>query len=89
MFYDEGIVILNEKIDFLFDTVKEEILFVLDNINISDEKKKERYNFIIKLLNLTKYEKLNPNELNRNIKIKVLLAIAVIHKPHVLFIEIF
>ena len=40
-----------------------------------------------KLLNLTKYEKLNPNELNRNIKIKVLLAIAVIHKPHVLFID--
>lgn len=87
LFYDEGIVILNEKIDFLFDTVKEEILFVLDNINISDEKKKERYNFIIKLLNLTKYEKLNPNELNRNIKIKVLLAIEVIHKPHVLFID--
>lgn len=87
LFYDEGIVILNEKIDFLFDTVKEEILFVLDNINISDEKKKERYNFIIKLLNLTKYEKLNPNELKRNIKIKVLLAIAVIHKPHALFID--
>ena len=74
LFYDEGIVILNEKIDFLFDTVKEEILFVLDNINISDEKKKNRYNFILKLL-------------NRNIKIKVLLAIAVIHKPHVLFID--
>lgn len=87
LFYDEGIVLLNEEINFLFDTVKEEILFVLENINIDENKKIKRYNDVVKLLNLKPYEKINPNNLSRNVKIRVLLALAIIHKPKILYID--
>ena len=87
LFYDEGIVLLNDKISFLFDTVKDEIMFVLDNINIDSDKKQERYNEVLKLLDLGKYEKSNPNLLNKNEKIFVLLALAIIHKPKILYLD--
>ena len=87
LFYDEGIVILNENINFLFDTVKDEIMFILDNIKMDEELKLNRYNSVLKLLNLSKYEKVNPNTLNRNNKILVLLALAIIHKPKILYLD--
>lgn len=87
LFYDEGIVLLNEKVNFLFDNVKDEILFVLDNIRIDEEIKNDRYKEVVKLLDLQDYEKVNPNSLNKNQKVLLLLALAIIHKPKVLYLD--
>ena len=87
LFLEEGVVILNEHINFLFNTVREEIMFVLDNIKIDDDLKLDRYNSVIRLLNLKKYQNQDPNTLNRNEKILVLLAIAIIHKPKILYLD--
>lgn len=87
LFLDEGIVILNEKFNFIFDSVKDEISFVLDNLDLSLEDKEERYNTVVRLLGIKKYESSNPNKLNRNDKILVLLALSIIHKPKVLFLD--
>lgn len=87
LFLDEGIVILNEKFNFIFDSVKDEISFVLDNLDLSIEDKENRYDTVVNLLGLKKYESSNPNTLNRNDKILVLLALSIIHKPKVLFLD--
>ena len=87
LFSKIGIVLINDKFNFLFDNVKDEVMFVLNNLNMSDEERKDQYDFIIKLLGLTKYQKFNPNYLNRSEKILVLLALAVVHKPKLLFLD--
>lgn len=87
LFLNEGIVILNEKFNFIFDKVKDEISFVLDNLDLSEDDKETRYNEVVSLLKIKKYEGLNPNTLNRKEKILVLLALSIIHKPKVLFLD--
>lgn len=87
LFSDIGILLINDKFNFLFDNVKEEIMFVLSNLKLTEDEQNDQYNFIIKLLGLTKYQKLNPNYLNRNEKVLVLLALALVHKPKILFLD--
>ncbi len=87
LFLNEGIVILNEKFNFIFDKVRDEISFVLDNLDLSEDDKETRYNEVVSLLKIKKYEGLNPNTLNRKEKILVLLALSIIHKPKVLFLD--
>ena len=87
LFLNEGIVILNEKFNFIFDNVRDEISFVLDNLDLSSQEKETRYNEVISLLKIKKYETMNPNTLNRKEKILVLLALSIIHKPKVLFLD--
>ena len=87
LFLNEGIVILNEKFNFIFDKVKDEISFVLDNLDLSEDDKETRYNEVVSLLKIKKYEGLNPNTLNRKEKILVLLALSIIHKPKILFLD--
>lgn len=87
LFNIEGIVLLNDKINFILNTVHDEIMLVLDNLNLPEKEKLSRYNKIIKLLDLKSYEKINPNSLNRTNKIKVLLALAVIHNPQILLLD--
>lgn len=87
LFNIEGIVLLNDKINFILNTVYDEIMLVLDNLNLDEKEKLSRYHAIVKLLNLKSYEKVNPNSLNRTNKIKVLLALAIIHKPQILLLD--
>lgn len=87
LFSEFGIVLINDKFNFIFDNVKDEIMFVLNNLNLGEEEKKDQYNFIIKLLGLSKLQKSNPNYLSRGEKILVLLALAVVHNPKVLFLD--
>lgn len=87
LFKKEGIVILNDQINFLMNTVQDEISFVINNLNLSEEKKQERYKKIIELFNLKKYEKENPDLLKRSEKIKILLALAVLDNPEILFLD--
>ena len=87
LFSEIGIVLINDKFNFLFDNVKDEIMFVLNNLKMSEEEKNDQYNFIIKLLDLTKYQKVNPNSLSRGEKAFVLLALALVHNPKILFLD--
>ena len=87
LFNIEGIVLLNDKINFILNTVYDEIMLVLDNLNLPETEKFSRYREIVKLLDLKSYEKINPNSLNRTNKIKVLLALAIIHKPQILLLD--
>lgn len=87
LFLNEGIVILNEKFNFIFDKVRDEISFVLDNLDLDEVEKETRYSEVVSLLKIKKYEGLNPNTLNRKEKILVLLALSIIHKPKILFLD--
>ena len=87
LFSEIGVVLINDKFNFLFDNVKDEIMFVLNNLKMSEEERNDQYNFIIKLLNLTKYQKVNPNSLSRGEKAFVLLALALVHNPKILFLD--
>ena len=87
LFLNEGIVILNEKFNFIFDKVRDEISFVLDNLDLDEVEKESRYSEVVSSLKIKKYEGLNPNTLNRKEKILVLLALSIIHKPKVLFLD--
>ena len=72
---------------FFKSTVKDEIMFVLNNLKMSEEERNDQYNFIVKLLDLTKYQKINPNNLSRGEKAFVLLALALVHNPKILFLD--
>lgn len=87
LFSEIGIVLINDKFNFLFDNVKDEIMFVLNNLKMSEEERNDQYNFIVKLLDLTKYQKINPNNLSRGEKAFVLLALALVHNPKILFLD--
>ena len=62
-------------------------MFVLNNLKMSEEERNDQYNFIVKLLDLTKYQKINPNNLSRGEKAFVLLALALVHNPKILFLD--
>ena len=64
LFLNEGIVILNEKFNFIFDKVRDEISFVLDNLDLDEVEKESRYSEVVSSLKIKKYEGLNPNTLN-------------------------
>ena len=87
LFSSEGIVILNEHFDFMFDKVKDELMYNINNAFVDDDAKMSKYKEIIKLFGLGKYENSNPNELNRNKKVLLLLAMAVVHNPQILYLD--
>lgn len=82
-----GFVIPEIKYPFIFNTVEQELLFVLDNLGFEMEEKKLRYKKIVSLFKLKKYTQSNPNQLYLFLRIKVLLALAVIHHPIIVFLD--
>lgn len=82
-----GSVIPSNNINFIFNTVEEELIFILDNLGYDKENKKKRYKEVVKLLKLNKYLSSNPNELYRNIRLKVELGMAIISKPKILVLD--
>lgn len=82
-----GFVIPSVKSPFLFNSVEQELLFVLDNLGLNEEQKKERYKTIVSLFKLRPHTMKDPNKLYLFLKIKLQLALAVIHKPKLLLID--
>lgn len=87
LYKEIGTVFPSDNINFVFNTVEDELIFILDNLGYEKEEKKKRYKHIIKLLKLNKFLFNDPNKLYRNLKIKVELAIAVIAKPKILILD--
>ena len=80
-------VIPSLSLPFIFNSVEKELLFVLDNLGLDSNTKKNRYKKMISLFNLKNDTQKDPHQLFLFLKIKVLLALAVIHKPRVLLLD--
>ena len=82
-----GFVIPDIKEPFIFKTVEQELLFVLDNLGLDKEKKQLRYKEILSLFKLKNHTQTDPNCLYLFFRIKMLLALAVIHHPVIVFLD--
>lgn len=82
-----GVVIPKDNVPFIFNTLEQELMFILDKTSISNDLKTKRYKEIVKLFKLNKYLSSNPHELYSNLKIKVQLALATLLKPQILFLD--
>lgn len=82
-----GIVMLEDQFEFFYSTVEEELFSILENLEIESKEKTKEYQKIIKRLKIEDILTENPNNLNRNAKIKLLLATTLIAKPKVLLLD--
>lgn len=82
-----GVVVLEDQFEFSYSTVEEELFSILENLQINQKEKIEEYQKVVKLLNMENILTENPNTLNRNSKIKLLLAATLISKPKVLLLD--
>lgn len=82
-----GFVIPSINMPFLFKTVEQELKFILNDLEADKENRKKRYQKIVSIFKLRGITKKDPNQLYPFLKIKVLLALAVIKKPKVLLLD--
>ena len=82
-----GTIIPQDNPEFLFDTVEEELNYVIHLFKKTEEDKKETYKEIIKKYKLTKFQKKDPNMVPIFIKIKILLAEKMLATPQILFLD--
>ncbi len=82
-----GTIIPQDNPEFLFDTVEEELNYVIHLFKKTEEDKKETYKEIIKKYKLTKFQKKDPNMVPIFIKIKMLLAEKMLATPQILFLD--
>lgn len=85
--YKEIGTVISTNIIFLLNTVKEELMYILDNLDLDKEEKKKKYKEIIKSLKLNKCQLENPNNLHNNLKIKIELAKALLTKPKIILLD--
>ncbi len=80
-----GKVIYDDINNFIFKNVKDELLYVLDNLGIEKKEKNKRLKNIVNLFDLD----LDTNicELSNIKKIELLLAIELLSKPQVIFLD--
>ncbi len=84
---DVGMVFQNANHQLFADTVENEILFGLNNFGFSEEFIKERYEFVIELFNLRKYENISPLKLSGGEKKRVCLASVLAWNPGILILD--
>ena len=69
-----GTIIPQDNPTFLFQTIEDELNYMIHLFIKTEEEKQETYKEIIKKYKLTKFQKKNPNEVPEFIKIKLLIA---------------
>jgi len=87
LFLEMGTVILEDSNTFICSSVEEELFNILENIKLDQKEKINQYQKIIKLLKMEDILIEDPNKLNRNSKIKILLAAALLSKPKILLLD--
>ena len=87
LFSDIGLILVEEKINFLYSSIEEELFSILENLPIDQKEKSKRYRKIIELLKIENILTYNPNTLVAIDKVKFLLAVALISAPKVLLID--
>ena len=82
-----GVVLFENKIQFLFDSVFRELSFSLENLFISKQKIYDRIDDVLSLINAKSIKSKNVNDLTNLEKVKLSIAIAILHKPKVLLLD--
>ena len=82
-----GVVECVNKKSFLYKTVMDELMYPLYNLNYSKKESLDRINEILELFKLEDIIRKNINDLNLYEKQKLLIIIALLHKPKVLLID--
>ncbi len=77
----------NDQWHFLFRTVEEELAFPLENLGYSKKEITKKIKEVVSLFSLQKVLRLNPNKLNKFLKIKVLLAVNLISIPQIIVLD--
>jgi len=80
-------IIIPGEINYVKNTLEEELNYYLDQMNLSKEDKTSRYKKVIKELKLSKYQSVKLDTLSIKETIKVQLALALIYKPSIVFID--
>lgn len=80
-------VIIPGEINYVTNTLEEELNYYLEQLNLSKEEKTSRYKKVIKELKLSKYQSSNLDELDIKETIKAQLALALIYNPNIIFID--
>lgn len=80
-------IIIPGEINYVKDTLEEELNYYLNQISITKEEKTSRYKKVIKELKLSKYQSVKLDILSIKETIKVQLALAFIYKPSIIFID--
>ena len=80
-------VIIPGEINYVTNTIEEELNYYLEQLNLSKEEKTSRYKKVIKELKLSKYQSVKIDTLSIKETIKVQLALALIYNPNIIFID--
>lgn len=80
-------IIIPGEINYVKNTLEEELNYYLEQMNLSKEDKTSRYKKVIKELKLSKYQSVKLYTLSIKETIKVQLALALIYKPSIIFID--
>lgn len=82
-----GVFFYSNKNRFLFDDVFSEIAFPLENLNYSKKRITKRIDEVLKKFNLYDYKDKNINELSEYEKVKLSLAVSIVHNPKILLLD--
>lgn len=82
-----GVIFFDDDNKFLFDRVIDELSFPLENLNYKKSDINKRINEVTDMLDLHNSVNKNIKDLNTYEEAKVLLALAIIHKPKIIFLD--
>ena len=84
---DIGMVFQNSNHQLFADTVKNEILFGLNNFKFDEDFIKERFEWVIKFFDLEKYEETSPLKLSGGEKKRLCLASVLAWNPNIIILD--
>lgn len=82
-----GLMMPHEQFPFLFHTVYQELAFPLENLEYPQEQIKKRIQEVAQLMEIEHILRQNPETLCLFDRNKLLIALAIIHKPKVLLLD--
>jgi energy-coupling factor transport system ATP-binding protein len=82
-----GVIFSNVNNQFVGETVRDDIAFILENLQYNSKEINKRIEKISKELGIEDLLNLEPNYLNANDKQKVVLASVLIHNPSILILD--
>lgn len=82
-----GRVLFEDIMNNTFSTIDQELLYKLDKLGLDQKEKKKRYKEVVKLFDFSDILYSNIDELSRFNRIELSIAIRLLSKPEVLFLD--